>query len=261
MSKSKRVRKVKKNDIEFLEGVIEQNNLAIIEHSKKRKWTEHDLKNVQPLNLTQKLFFEAYSEGKNVVAVGSAGVGKSYVALYLALNDILQKTSPRSKIIIIKSALPTRDQGFLPGDLDEKQAPLENPYRDIVNDLIGNGRASYDSMKEHGLIEFMTTAYLRGLTLDNCVLILDEIQSMNLHEIYSCITRIGKNTRVICAGDFLQNDLQHRRYEESGLRDFLNIIKKVREFEIINFTHDDIVRSQLIKSFIIAYQETMGQTG
>lgn len=257
LSKRKYVRKGKKDESVFLEQ-IDANTAAIVEYgNKKKKWTEHDLKHVKALTTSQALLFEAYSEGKNPVAIGSAGTGKTYCALYLALNDILQKTSPRNKIIIVKSSLQLREQGFLPGDLEEKQAPLETPYRDIVHDLIGTNKP-YEHMKELGLIEFMTTGFLRGISIDNTVLIIDEIQSMTLHELFSCITRIGKNTKVICCGDFLQNDLQYKRYEESGMKSFIAIIKKVADFSIINFSHDDIVRSKLIKQFIIAYEQTMG---
>lgn len=256
MSKSKRARK---KDVEFLETVIENNNDAIVSYSGKQKakrWSQHDLKDVKPLTQTQTILFESWIEGRNPVCIGSAGTGKSFCSIYLALNDILNKASPRNRLIIVRSSTATKDQGFLPGTLEEKSEPIEAVYRDLVNNLIG--RSVYDHMKEAGLIEFKTTAYLRGLTWDNAVILLDEIQSLDLHEIYSTITRIGSNTRVICAGDFLQNDLVNHRHIQSGLKDFLTIVRKVPEFEIINFTHDDIVRSKLIKQFIIAYEQTMG---
>lgn len=253
----RKTRNKKDAQIDFLEEALDNNVTAMKEYSgRRRKWTIHDLKTIKPLNTTQKMMLEAYIMGNNVLAMGSAGTGKSYLALFLALNDILQKDTPRDHIIIVRSAVQARDVGFLPGSIEEKLEPYELPYKDILHDLLGKP-SSYDNMKEEGVIRFMCTSLIRGMSWDNAVIVIDEMQSCNLHELSSVITRCGANSKIIALGDLLQNDLQNKKYDQSGMADFVKIIGKMSEFDIINFTKDDIVRSKLVRSYLIAYEEVM----
>lgn len=253
----RKARNKKDIQLDFLEDVFENNVTAMKEYSgRKRKWTIHDLKNIKPLNNTQKFMFESYMMGNNVLGMGSSGTGKTYIGAYLGLNDILQKDSPRNQIIFVRSAVQTREIGHLPGDIHEKLEPYELPYKDIFADLLGKP-ASYDNMKEEGIVKFMCTSLVRGMSWDSAVIIIDEIQSCNLHELSSVITRCGINSKIIALGDLLQNDLQNRRNDQSGMADFIKIIARMPEFDIVNFTRDDIVRSKLVRSYLTAYEDVM----
>lgn len=254
---ARKTKNTKDRKIKFLEEQMENNTLAIKEGPKKKSWSIHDLKSLKPITTPQRMMFESFYMGNNLVAHGSAGTGKSMVALYLALNAILDKDTPQEKIIIVRSSVASRNVGFLPGDKNEKMEPFETPYRDIVNDLLRN-RAAYDSMKENGQIEFMPTSFIRGLTWDNAIVIVDETQSCNLHEISSVITRCGLDTKLIILGDNLQNDLIYNKYDTSGMPQFLKIASRMQEFDIIKFCRQDIVRSDLTRSWVCAYEDEMG---
>lgn len=180
----------------------------------------------------------------------------TYIGLWLALSAILSKEEVQEQLIIVRSAVPTRDIGFLPGSAEEKLEPYEAPYKDIVNELLGGSHA-YDNLKEQGKIKFIPTSFLRGLSWDNSIIFIDEIQSCTLHELSTVITRAGMNTRVIAIGDSLQNDLIYKKNDQSGIAQFVNIAKNMKEFDTINFTRNDIVRSQLVKSWICAYEDEM----
>jgi phosphate starvation-inducible protein PhoH len=250
-------RKTKKDEqIEFLENSLINNVIAIKETGKRRQLTIHDLKTITPLTEPQRQMMESYMMGNHILAEGSAGVGKSYIALWLALNSILSPNTKQDKIIILRSAVASRNVGFLPGSIEEKMEPYENPYRDIVANLMGK-ETCYDEMKKNGKIVFMPTSYLRGMTWDNAIVIMDEIQSMNLHELNSVITRCGRHTKLIAIGDNLQNDLIYNKYDQTGLPTFMNIIRRMKEFDIIKFTKDDVVRSALVRSWIHAYEDEM----
>lgn len=209
------------------------------------------LKEIKPLTKNQEDAFHAYWGGKNLVLHGVAGSGKSYIALFLAMNDLLK--SYHKRIVIVRSAVSTRDQGFLPGSVQDKMSMYENPYRDMIHDLLGRGDA-YDLLKKKGNLEFMSTSYIRGLTLQDAIVIIDEVQNMCDHEINSVLTRIGPNCRVIVCGDFRQDDLkvQGRRNQESGVGIFLECAKRMRTFDMIEFGIPDIVRSGFVKEYIIA---------
>lgn len=210
------------------------------------------LKYVDPLTINQENTFKAWEDGKNLLLVGTAGTGKSFLSAYLGMKEILE-TKEQQKLAIVRSVVPTRDMGFLPGSNKEKSKVYEAPYYSIFSELFGRGDA-YDYLKNRGVVEFMTTSFVRGITINDCVILVDEFQNMTPSELHSVFTRIGKNCRVIFAGDIKQNDLNPRR-EESGFKDFFKVINKMRDFEVIEFTRDDIVRSDIVKSYIIARED------
>jgi phosphate starvation-inducible protein PhoH len=210
-----------------------------------------NLKRITPLTQAQKDVFEAYDEGYHLMLHGVAGTGKTFIGLYLALSSVLE-TGEYGKVYIVRSVVPSRDMGFLPGNHKEKSKVYEAPYADICSRLFDRGDA-YDLLRTKNIIEFMTTSFVRGITLDNCILIVDEVQNMSPMELHSLMTRVGENCRVIFSGDVNQDDLtSERKKEYSGLRDFLKIIEAMEEFDFIEFNVNDIVRSNLVKSYIIA---------
>jgi phosphate starvation-inducible protein PhoH len=207
------------------------------------------LKNVEPLTNNQKLTFEAYKKEKNLMLHGIAGTGKSFISLYLSMNQILNDDSRYKKIIIVRSVVPTRDMGFLPGNNKEKTKVYEAPYLAIFSELFGRGDA-YEYLKQKGLVDFISTSFIRGVTLNDCIIVVDEIANMTLHELDSVITRVGNNCKVIFCGDFRQSDFT-RSHEKDGLKDFMRIVQKMKSFEFIDFNENDIVRSAMVKEYII----------
>jgi len=207
------------------------------------------LKNVDPLTQNQKFSFEAYNSGRNLMLHGIAGTGKSFISLYLALNQVLTEESNYKKVIIVRSVVPTRDMGFLPGNTKEKTKVYEAPYYAICSELFGRGD-SYEYLKQKNIIEFISTSFIRGVTLNDCIIIVDEIANMTLHELDSVITRVGKNCRIVFSGDFRQSDFTFER-DKNGLKDFIKIIQKMKSFTFIDFDENDIVRSAMVKDYII----------
>ena len=212
-----------------------------------------NIKRVHPLTENQKKTFDAFHRGKHLMLHGMAGTGKTFLSMYLAINDLMSGTSDQERIYVIRSVVPTRDMGFLPGSQKEKMKVYEAPYYAICNELFERGDA-YDILKQKNAIEFMSTSFVRGTTLNNCYVIVDEINNMTFHELDSVITRIGKNCRVIFCGDFRQSDLT-REQERNGLKEFMKVIDRLSDFEYIDFLEADIVRSKLVKEYIIARQK------
>jgi len=202
------------------------------------------LQRVVPMTETQEHMF---ASDRHVVAHGYAGTGKTFIATYLALQDI--SLGKYGHLTYIRSAVPTRNLGFLPGTEKEKSEAYEAPYKQIALDLFGDVNA-YDKAKTDGKIRFMTTSFLRGSTLDNCVIIVDECQNMSLHELDSIITRVGENCRIFFCGDKCQDGDLGR--EPSGLVPFMTILKKMDHFDFIEFGLDDVVRSGLVKDYLHA---------
>ena len=227
----------------------EQDHLVTILNSK------FGMRPIKPLTPTQSDMFESYQQGLNLAAIGTAGTGKTMCAMYLALNDVLNK-GVYEQIIVIRSAVQTREQGFMPGSKEQKEALYSVPYSDIVNDLFGRGDA-YRILEQKGMIKFMTSSFVRGLTFDNSIIIVDECQSMTYHELDTIITRVGESSKIVFCGDTRQDDLatSRNKADVSGLRDFLKVIKNIRSFDTITFTPEDIVRSGLVKEYILAKEQ------
>lgn len=199
------------------------------------------LHEIEPLTRNQVLAFESE---RNLVLHGVAGTGKTFISCYLAFDDMTKGIY--KQLIILRSAVPTRDIGFLPGSEKEKASVYEEPYKDIAVELFQRGDA-YDILKTKNIVHFMTTSYLRGITLKDAVIIVDECQNMSFHELDSIVTRVGTNCRVIFCGDFRQADLQR-----NGLKDFIKVLKAMDQFDLIDFEIKDIVRSDFVKDYITA---------
>ena len=253
---AKRKTRTKKDEnIIFLQKTLENQGRAVKEGPKIRNFTLHDLRTTRPLTYGQQQMFESYFSGNNIVANGSAGTGKSYSAIYLALTDILREDTPQNEIVIVRSAVASREIGHLPGEISDKLAPYEEPYRDIFASLLRKNDA-YDTMKELGRLRFMATSFVRGLTWDNAVVVIDEAQSMTFHEISSVITRLGDNSKLILCGDIAQNDLIMKKNDQSGYIRALAALGKMNNVDIVTFTREDIVRSSFVREWICAVEDT-----
>lgn len=225
------------------------------DHPKKGKKSSIDslqVKQISPLTYSQKQFFEAFSQGYNIVADGAAGTGKTYIATYLALGKLFDRSVTR--IIFLRSIVSTRDLGFLPGSLWEKAEPYWSLYKDHINELCENGTA-WDILTKKNLVEFETTSFMRGKTWNDSVIIIDEVQNLTRHEIYSALTRVGKNSLVIVCGDHKQMDLAKKDDAWSYLKTLIG--KTNGLFDTITFTTSDIVRSEFVKQIIIADAEIL----
>jgi len=206
---------------------------------------------IKPMTMNQKIAFESWREGNNLMLHGIAGTGKTFLALYFSIMELLEKNAHYKKIYIVRSVVPSRDMGFLPGSAKDKTKVYEGPYYDICNKLFGRGDA-YEILKQRGNVEFISTSFLRGSTFDDCIIVVDEMQNMNDQELHTVMTRVGENCRIIFAGDVKQDDLTSVRFkEESGLTTSMSIIGNMKEFKFIEFLKEDIVRSDLVKSYII----------
>lgn len=211
-----------------------------------------ELQEIQPLTKNQTQTFKAYEQGLNLVLHGCAGTGKTFITLYLALSEIFSGSPLRRRIIIVRSAQSSKDIGHLPGNEKQKIEVYESVYRAICSELFNRADA-YEVLKQKGVIEFHSTSFLRGSTIDDAIILYDEIQNSRYHELRTVLTRIGENTRIILCGDTKQDDLTSERYkEQSGLQDMMKVFKLMDTIKTIEFTTDDIVRSGFVKSFIIA---------
>ena len=217
------------------------------------------LLDIEPITDNQKKLFDAYADGKHLVAYGTAGTGKTFISLYNALADILDETTPYERIYLVRSLVSTREIGFLPGDHEDKADIYQIPYKNMVKYMFqmptdADFEMLYGNLKAQESIKFWSTSFIRGTTLDNAIVIVDEFQNLNFHELDSIITRIGENSRIIFCGDASQTDLV-KTNDRNGIHDFLNILRKMPSFDIIEFGIDDIVRSGLVKEYIIAKLE------
>ena len=209
------------------------------------------LKKFEPLTDNQKKFFDAYKIGSYFIALhGVAGTGKTFCALYKAIEEVLNKNNYFKKIIVVRSAVQSRDMGHLPGDVAEKMEIYEQPYRQICETLFDR-KDAWDRLEEQGYVKFISTSFIRGMSFDDAIIIVDEIQNMNFEEIDTVMTRVGYRSKIIWCGDYRQTDLK-KANDKSGLMKFFDIAQHVSSFERIEFTVDDIVRSSLVKDYIVA---------
>ena len=211
---------------------------------------------IDPLTTNQDMFFTQYGEGKHIFAYGCAGTGKTFIALYNALRDVLDPETPYEKVYIVRSLVATREIGFLPGDHADKSDIYQIPYRKMVKYMFKMSSDAefemlYANLKNQGTLDFWSTSFLRGVTFDAAIIIVDECQNLNYHELDSIITRAGENTRIMFCGDGVQSDLT-KTHERNGITDFQRILSKMESFSLIEFTIEDIVRSGLVKEYILA---------
>ena len=217
-----------------------------------------DLLEYPPLTENQAIAQEAWYDDFNLVLSGSAGTGKTFMGMYLGLEHVLDPESPQDKLVIVRSMVPTRDMGFLPGTKEEKENVFLAPYKNISNELFGDTQ-SWNKAVNAKVIEFQSTSFIRGLTLDNCVILVDEMQNMNFHELDSVITRVGKNARIIFSGDYLQSDFTDfkQKDDKAGIMKFLTIVEQLKNFTIVNYGWQDIVRSDFVRDYIMT-KEMLG---
>ena len=228
---------------------------------KRKKPINTDLmRDIEPLTQNQQVLFNAYAENKNLVAYGCAGTGKTFITLYNALRDVLSQTTPYDKIYIVRSLVATREIGFLPGDHDDKSLLYQIPYKHMVKYMFemstdADFEMLYGNLKTQGTIDFWSTSFIRGTTFDNAIIIVDEFQNLNYHELDSIMTRVGQDSKIMFCGDATQSDLT-KTNERNGIMDFMRIIRLMPSLDIIEFGVEDIVRSGLVKEYILAKMET-----
>jgi predicted ribonuclease YlaK len=208
-----------------------------------------DLLEVQPITKNQELVFEAWDRGDNLVLAGSAGTGKTFLALFMAFEEVLEPDTIYDQVVVIRSMVPTRDMGFLPGTLEEKQDAYTAPYRAICSELFGDA-TTYNKAISAKKVRFESTSFIRGVTINNSIIVVDEMQNLNFHELDSVITRVGKNTRIIFCGDYRQSDFKWDDDKE-GIIKFLNIMEQLKKFSTITFGWEDIVRSDFVRDYIM----------
>jgi predicted ribonuclease YlaK len=211
---------------------------------------------VEPLTDNQRVMFEEYGKGQNIFAYGAAGTGKTFVALYLALRDVLDEDSPYDKVYIVRSLVATREIGFLPGTHEDKASLYQIPYKNMVKYMFempddASFEMLYENLKAQETVSFWSTSFLRGTTLDNSIVIIDECQNLNFHELDSIMTRCGQDTKIMFCGDARQSDLQ-KAQERTGILDFQSILENMKEFSMVEYGIEDIVRSGLVKSYLIS---------
>ena len=247
-------RKKRNNDLQPI-GV----GLTSKQMKRKKPVNSDFLVDIQPLTENQEQLFKSYKEGKHLVAYGCAGTGKTFITLYNALRDVLDERTPYEKVYMVRSLVSTREIGFLPGDHDDKSALYQIPYKNMVKYMFqmasdADFEMLYGNLKAQETIKFWSTSFLRGTTLDNAIIIVDEYQNLNFHELDSIITRVGENSRICFCGDARQSDLT-KTNEKNGILDFMKIIRSMPSFDVVEFGIEDIVRSGLVKEYIIAKME------
>jgi phosphate starvation-inducible protein PhoH len=223
---------------------------------RKKPLSSEYLVEIDPLTENQKKLFDSYKNQKNIVAYGCAGTGKTFISLYNAINEVLDERTPFEKIYLVRSLVATREIGFLPGTYDDKADIYQIPYKNMVKYMFqmpsdADFEMLYGNLKSQETIKFWSTSFLRGTTLDNSIVIVDEFQNCTFHELDSIITRIGENSKIVFCGDATQSDLQ-KTNDRNGIVDFMSVLRKMPSFDIIEFGVDDIVRSGVVKEYIIA---------
>ncbi len=222
---------------------------------KQKEITYNQLNQIKPVTDSQKLVFDTWKQGQNQFLFGCAGTGKTFVSLYLALSEVLRNETPYDKVIMVRSLIPTREIGFLPGDEEDKAALYQVPYSNMMQFMFEQPNEQafetlYNRIKAQGSYYFLSTSFLRGLTFDNSIIIVDECQNLNFHELDTIITRVGQDSKIIFCGDFSQSDLT-KTNERNGLMDFLQILQEMEEFNCVEFNIGDIVRSGFVRNYLI----------
>jgi len=231
-------------------------DLTTRQTKKKKALGNEYLLDIEPLTDNQRKLYDAYAEGKHLVAYGCAGTGKTFITLYNALREVLDEKTPYEKIYLVRSLVATREIGFLPGSYEDKSDIYQIPYKNMVKYMFQmpsdvEFEMLYGNLKSQETIKFWSTSFLRGTTLDNSIVIVDEFQNCTAHELDSIITRVGENSKIMFCGDASQSDLQ-KTNERNGIVDFMNVLRKMPSIDIIEFGVDDIVRSGLVKEYILA---------
>ena len=228
---------------------------------KRKKPINSDLmRTVEPLTPNQDALFKSYDSGQHLVAYGCAGTGKTFITLYKALRDVLDEKTPYEKIYIVRSLVATREIGFLPGDHEDKSSLYQIPYKNMVKYMFempseADFEMLYGNLKTQGTISFWSTSFIRGTTFDKAIIIVDEFQNLNFHELDSIITRVGQDSKIMFCGDATQTDLV-KTNDRNGVIDFMNILRSMPSIDIMEFTIEDIVRSGFVKEYLIAKLET-----
>tara|TARA_X000001036_G_C20689730_1_gene808983 strand:- start:4364 stop:5110 length:747 start_codon:yes stop_codon:yes gene_type:complete len=223
---------------------------------RKKPINQNYFLDINPITENQDLFFKEWDKDKNLFSYGAAGTGKTFIALYLALRDVMNEESPYDKVYIVRSLVSTREIGFLPGTHEDKSELYQIPYKNMVRHMFempddASFDMLYDNLKHQETISFWSTSFLRGTTLDDAIVIVDECQNLNFHELDSIITRVGQDSKIVFCGDVNQSDLQ-RTNERNGILDFQRILEGMDEFSMVEFGINDIVRSGLVKSYLIS---------
>ena len=228
---------------------------------KRKKPLNNDfLREIEPLTSNQQLLFNSYESGKNIVAYGCAGTGKTFITLYNAIKDVLDEKTPYEKVYVVRSLVATREIGFLPGDHEDKSWLYQLPYKAMVKYMFemrtdADFQMLYANLKAQNTIDFWSTSFIRGTTFDNAIIIVDEFQNLNYHELDSIMTRVGQDSKIMFCGDATQTDLT-RENEKNGIVDFMRILRLMaNSVDIIEFGVEDIVRSGLCKEYILAKLE------
>ena len=229
-------------------------------HSKQMKRKKpinlDSIRKIEPITENQKKLFESYSNSQNIVAYGCAGTGKTFITLYNALTEVLDEKTPYEKIYLVRSLVATREIGFLPGDHEDKSSLYQIPYKNMVKYMFNmpddaSFEMLYGNLKSQGTISFWSTSFIRGTTLDKAIILVDEFQNLNFHELDSIITRVGEDSKILFCGDASQSDLV-RTNEKNGIIDFMKILRIMHSFDIIEFEAEDIVRSGICKEYILS---------
>ena len=223
--------------------------------AKQKEITYSQLNQIKPVTDSQKLVFDTWKKGQNQFLFGCAGTGKTFISLYLGLSEVLRNETPYDKVIMVRSLIPTREIGFLPGDEEDKAALYQVPYSNMMQFMFEQPNEQafeslYNRIKAQGSYYFLSTSFLRGLTFDNSIIIVDECQNLNFHELDTIITRVGQDSKIVFCGDFSQTDLT-RTNERNGLMDFLQILQEMEEFNCVEFNIGDIVRSGFVRNYLI----------
>ena len=233
--------------------------LTVKQMKRKKPINADMLRDIEALTPNQQKLFDAYASNNNLVAYGCAGTGKTFITLYNALKDVLDQETPYEKIYIVRSLVATREIGFLPGDHEDKSTLYQLPYKAMVKYMFemptgADFEMLYGNLKAQDTIDFWSTSFIRGTTFDKAIIIVDEYQNLNYHELDSIMTRVGEQSKIMFCGDATQSDLV-KQNERNGIIDFMRILRLMPSVDVIEFGVEDIVRSGLVKEYILAKLE------